>query len=148
MGLALGLPVIAIGVVILIKTSRQIWFAFRSTGWPTTTGKVTHSYIGPAGPRGDDASAVTIKYAYQVAGQSFNASPLRFGQLRQPMSGSAEAGRAISRRYPVGLAVTVSYDPNDPSRAVLHPGISATPLLVFLTSLLFIVSGVIAVAFI
>jgi hypothetical protein len=64
MGLALGLPVIAIGVVIAIKTSRQIWFAFRSARWPTTTGTITHSYIGPAGPRGGEAYTVTIKYAY------------------------------------------------------------------------------------
>ena len=63
-----------------------------------------------------------VSYSYEVSGREFVAARTRFGD-RLELSWSAPALRIV-RRYPKSSRVLVHYDPDEPSEAVLEPGVT------------------------
>lgn len=62
-----------------------------------------------------------IRYEYAVNGESHESDIWRFGAKISWLSWPSVAARATAR-YPFGKSVTVFYNPNNPSDAVLEPG--------------------------
>lgn len=114
--------VIITGVLILLNAIFLgiIFFTRRKmaaiSGWPSTMGTITNSYIDwrSSSESGQTAYPV-IQYSYQVGGQTYQSSKYAPG----PEIGGTGANKVVAR-YPAGAQVMVFYDPQNPSDAVLE----------------------------
>lgn len=104
-----------------------------STSYPTTDGHITFSALTRShSSKGGTTYGVDLRYRYSVAGQSFEGKRFRYNAGSS--SDSAWARRAVNA-HPVNSAVTVIYNPRDPSDALLSPGLDGSDLtlVLFLT---------------
>lgn len=83
--------------------------------WPTVSGEVTESRTRG----GQRRRRHVFTYVYQVERTWYEAR--RIGYFHGIWGPSTTRGNVA--QYPVGRRVTVYYDPEDPARAVLEPGI-------------------------
>lgn len=90
--------------------------AWSSTGWPRAAGQVVHSATYTSG----GGSMVSMWFAYTVNGVRFVCDRVRIGGNHTP---NGDAAARIVASHPVGSAVEVAYDPDDPESAVLEPGL-------------------------
>ncbi len=100
--------------------------------FPTTTGKVLNSKVESERDSDGTTYRAEIQFEYSVNNQAYTSDTYRFGTMG--MSDSTEANNIV-REFPVGANVTVYYDPTDPQRAILKPGVSDSDrfMLLFLT---------------
>ena len=132
---------IAIGVVIAIRGVGTVIDALRSTDWPPTEGSVTASGVDMQNDTDTERRtralrySPAVSYSYDVDGTTYSSDLLGFVRL---WTDDESGAHRIARRYPVGQAVTVYYDPGDPSRAVLDPGVSLNSMLTLLFGLTWI----------
>ncbi len=68
-----------------------------------------------------------MAYRYTVAGRRYSSDQLGFVKVRTGYEWDAQS---VQRRCPVGARVRVSYDPDDPSVAVLQPGVTPSSVVV------------------
>jgi hypothetical protein len=94
----------------------------QAQAWPTVDGVITRSSVEhSSSARTATVYYLNVQYRYSVGEQSYtgdNVTP----RLSATMS-LVEANDLISGRYAVGQQVKVYYDPQNPSDAVLQPGI-------------------------
>ena len=120
--------------------------AAAADGWAQTKGRVVTSKTEQFVAGVDRISAPRrnllrqrVIYAYTVAGVGYSSDRVSFGaRTASSMPGMEQA---IVRRYPVGTAVTVYYDPANPSQAVLDRGVRKL-WLVWASAALFAVMAV------
>ncbi len=108
----------------------DIWRAARSAYWPTAAATITRSTIAPSG----DAFTPHIEYQYVVDGVPFCSTRI---QPCSQAAGSYRFARTIASRYPVGQAVTIAYDPSDPVRSALEPGLRKQSFGMLVAGLMF-----------
>lgn len=97
--------------------------AAASVSWPTTEGQITVSRVEKNEARKGGATyTAVITYQYSLDGQTFEGDRVWFGDDYSVSNAFASAFRAAVRRYPVGKAVKVHYDPDEPGDSVLEPG--------------------------
>src|SRR5262245_3109950 len=95
-----------------------IWLeAWRVGAWPTTTGIVTRSDFvssleGPFESMGQFTA--DIEYTFDVDGKTFSSTSVRCRGETNSKSGDIHA---LVRRYPVGSAVNVYYEKENPSNS-------------------------------
>ncbi len=87
-----------------------------SQSWPTAPGRILHSEAMMTLGKGPRHYA-DVSYEYEVAGKRFTGSTVQFSQGKVRTN---EQAQRIVDRYPVGSAVTVHYDANDPAVATLE----------------------------
>lgn len=94
----------------------------QASNWPSTTGTVTFSTVEWRRSSDNNGSSAypVIQYTYQVMGQLLQGRKIAPG----PEVGGSGANKVVAR-YPAGTQVTVYYDPNNPSDAVLERGMPA-----------------------
>src|SRR5829696_4938919 len=120
---------------IALKTLRA---ARASRGWPVAAGTVLSGDIQEVEERDRDGDTSVyyvprLRYAYEVAGRSFESERIRFGNIRESQKGA----RKILERYAVGLPVEVRYDPAaDPSQATLETKAGGVGLMLFVVVVL------------
>ena len=112
-----------------------------STSWPTVAGTVTRSEVTShrSSHKGRTSTSyhAHIEFDYRVDGQELHGNRRTYKVVASSQSAANEAVAA----HPVDRVVTVSYDPQDPSRAVLDPGwdwSNAIPIGVGLFAMVFI----------
>ena len=125
-----GLGLVALlGLYLLWKGARNIQLALASTAWPRTSGIVLRSEttrdVTPASS--DAPKSVTFDtktvIRYAVSGQNYATDVLHFGQT---LGSGDKSEAALQRlRFPAGKQVPVSYNPRNPSTAVMKPGLHA-----------------------
>jgi hypothetical protein len=125
-----GLALVALlGLYLLLKGARNIQMALASTAWPRTSGVVLRSDttrdVTPASH--DTPKSVTFDtktvIRYAVNGQDYTTDVLHFGQT---LGSGDKSEAALQRlRFPAGKEVPVSYNPRNPSTAVMKPGLHA-----------------------
>jgi len=90
----------------------------QASNWPSTMGMVLMSTLEA---RHDSEGGYTyypvVQYEYRVMGQPYQGNRIMPG----PSVGGSGANKVVAR-YPAGTQVTVYYDPNNPSDAVLERG--------------------------
>jgi uncharacterized protein DUF3592 len=110
--LAVGLVALAIHLHVVVSTARE---------WSSTTGVIVASYVrktgaGNAGEAGDtDTYSPVVNYEYRVGSDPYAGSKIGFGDFFYNWYSSKSRVRA----FPKGSNVTVYFDPQDPSSAVL-----------------------------
>jgi hypothetical protein len=125
------------GLLMTLFLIANLRLSLASARWPTTTGKILSSVAeghgtlasGGRGQAGTVWSPV-VEYSYQVAGRDYHGSRIAFGG---DVSGSRDFAQGIAARYPAGSAVTVHFDPDNPSFAVLEPRVAFAWVTLVLT---------------
>lgn len=115
--------------------------AAKSASWPTVAGTVTRSEVTShrSSTKGRTTTSyhAHIEFDYAVDGKALHGNRRTYKVMASSQSAANEAVAA----YPVGRSVTVSYDPQDPERAVLEPGwdwSNAIPIAVGLFAIAFV----------
>jgi hypothetical protein len=121
------LIVIVIGAMLAVSSALDVLSVARTAGWPTAPASISASAIR------DDTVGYTVSrfqnwlrieprlhvtYTYVVAGASYTSSQY---SVLAPSAGDATL-RTL-RKYPVGDTVSVHYDPENRSTAVLDASI-------------------------
>jgi hypothetical protein len=113
---------ILVGGSIIFFGLKTLKTASDSTQWPTVAGTVTSSsVISKTGDKGGVTYKAEVLYEYHAGGQTQLSNEVAYGGYGS--SNPSNAQNAVNR-YPKGKRVTVHYSPNDPTKAVLEPGIS------------------------
>ena len=110
-----------------------------SNGWPTVNGEVTASSIRTETTDDGTVYIADIEYRFVANDQWWEGDVVNFGENG---SYSRRDTVGILEKYPVGLEVTVSYDPEMPETSVLEPGVTSDSylfLIIGLTLLLLVV---------
>jgi hypothetical protein len=111
----------------------NIFKQFESRHYPFVMGTVTHSEVTiHHGSKGGTTYGAVINYRFDVGGQTFTGSRLRYNTV----SSSNEAtARGIVDAHPAGAAVQVFYNPGNPQDSLLFSGIIGADfiLVLFLT---------------
>jgi hypothetical protein len=111
------------GLGLVVWGGFQASRAMDSRRWPSTRGTVIRSYVHEAKTHGQETKTTAfyprVIYHYSVLGDRYTADRIAFGGVP---SGSRAGAKKVVDRYPAGTTVTVYYDPNKPSLAVLEAG--------------------------
>ena len=103
-----------------------------SVNWPVTPGTIVNSRVDTHTTDGETYDSTTVEYVYTVDGVEYSSDVVRFGAPRPGAGGLSQyfgrrpdlpsPGFRESPMYPVGKAVSVSYEPSNVTNAVLEPG--------------------------
>jgi len=115
------LPFVLIGLGVSWWGVGDLLDGFASEDWPVANGTVTESFVEKHSTSDGTSYSAEVRYAFTVDGVEHRGDRLAFSAWN---TGSAAARERIAA-YPVGRAVEVAYDPDDPNNAVLEPGVSA-----------------------
>lgn len=118
----LGLVFTCIGVVFLIITNSAKAKVEAARNWPETSGSILKAWVEEDVNRDSDGRTdrdytPRVEYQYQVDGRTFTGQQLSFG-FQRVYGTDTEAWRALEA-YPIGGSVSVYYNPEKPSEAVL-----------------------------
>ena len=116
-GFLLLLPGIALG----LEEIRNLRAGHACRSWPTVDGRILSGDVHLGTPITSYDSAADIAYEYQVDGQSYQARRVDYGGRYSGRPGKITKGLL---RFTPGSSITVYYDPSDPRRAVLQPGVA------------------------
>jgi hypothetical protein len=114
----LGCIVFGVSFYFIFWGLGQIWFKFRSPGWPHVTGTIVKSEIHVRRTKGT-SHFPSIVYKYKVNGVEYENNTIVFGQNG---SGRKDEAREAVALYSVGKRVPVYYNPVFPRTACLQPG--------------------------
>lgn len=127
--LVLALTFLTSAITVLGFYGPEVWNGHRSAGWPRTDGRVLEVDVTHyQGPETGHTHAAWVRYRYTVDGRTYEAERVRFSPVKERGPEADVLARAAAA-FPVGSKHDVFYDPADPARACLIPGIS--PLLLW-----------------
>lgn len=116
-----------------------------SASWPSVQGQITSSLVDySTDAEGGDSYSPQVAYAYAVNGRSYEGQTIKFGENSYS---SKRKAQAILDRYPNGQRIAVFYDPTQPDKAVLEPGVSGGSYIVLGIGLLFVFISLLVVVF-
>jgi hypothetical protein len=137
----LGGIFLALGIGISFWGWNILQNAKASASWPTTQGNVTSSDVSySSNAEGGESYSPEVIYRYTANNQQYENHTIKFGENSYSSSRKAEN---IASGYPVGKEVTVYYDPEDPARSVLEPGVSGGSYILLGIGVLFALIGLI-----
>lgn len=106
---------------ITIGQVHNINIGYESNAWPSVEGGIISSEIRIVSPRrGTSFWQPTLRYSYSVGGRDY------IGELWRAYPNEiydTPFARQFTTRYAPGTVVAVRYDPGEPTRAALEPGI-------------------------
>jgi hypothetical protein len=113
----------AVGIFLIVSSLRSRKKAEASQGWLNTSGRITTAEIKRSVNRDDDGNESyayypAMTYDYEVRGQHYTGKRITFGNI-VANSNQAKVAAELAR-YPVDGEVTVYYNPEKPSEAVLE----------------------------
>jgi uncharacterized protein DUF3592 len=114
----MGLGLLSLWLV--LHLSSNFYFSIVSQHWPRATARVLSSGVYASGAGAGATFTPQVKYEFETAGKSYESTNIRY-LLRT--SYNAASAAEVQSSYPVGREVSVAYDPQDPSRSVLEPGV-------------------------
>lgn len=150
--------VFAVGGLALMVLMAYLHLTAASTAsWSSTEGRITggvvrrhvlgeNARVRVRFTRPSDESpsvqfAPSVTYRYSVAGQTLTSNRYRIGEGIPMFNTREEAQAYLRENYPGGRKVTVYYNPQDPSDAVLETGVTNLFLYIALGGALFVLAG-------
>lgn len=131
---ALFLAATVLGFIGLCITGTGVFRSLWTSDWLHTTGEILQARLVRGSSGGD---RVAVKYEYVVSSARFEGDRINYAGVFGSFYNDIYLGR-----YPVGASVTVYYDQETPSRAVLERDIPIFYWNVFGASLIAFVLGV------
>jgi hypothetical protein len=110
------------GLVAVGKGLRIIYQARESASWVATDGQITHSQVVSKSAGDSTSYTPEVQYSYRVKDEEYIGTRIFHGD--EGYSSNGDYARRNVERYPVGRKVSVYYDLQKPSSAVLEPGVS------------------------
>lgn len=110
---------LSIGALLVWWGGRDLAYGIMSAAWPLVDGRVVESGAGVGGDG--------VVYRFRADGEEHRASRIRFGRV---IGGSAPPPERVARDYPPGRRVDVRYLPQNPSVAVLEPGLGVRAFII------------------
>jgi hypothetical protein len=123
------------GLAILWWDVGKLRQARATRDWPTVQGIVIHSTVEDR--RGERKPHV--EYTYGVEGASHTCHQISFDIFDNP--GGQGRIETILDRYPVGKQVTVHFDPDNPTTAILEPEVYSPFFMPLVFGVLFLLGG-------
>lgn len=144
MGLIFGLVFAAIGLFALIRGIVHYRTGKASAAWPTVEGKVLVATVDMSvstDSDGDTSRTYTprVVYEYLVGGQQYSSDQVTIGATWNYPS---QARAAAKLKYEAGQRVSVYYNPEKPSQAVLEPGSTRGAWGTLLIGIVFFAGGI------
>lgn len=137
---------IVLGLVLLIPgaclSAWSAWIMYRDTrlsGWPTVRAEIISS--SAERPASGEFSLFRISYAYEVEGKRYTSDRYSNKQKRY----STEEAERLVDRNPPGKPVLATYDPGDPSMAVLEHEFPVWTIPALIVGLLLACNGLLLV---
>jgi hypothetical protein len=136
----------------LVALAHGVWMAWVATssrGWPTAPGQILEARvesrrIAPADLGVPEKHRAAVRYRYTVHGEDFEGTRVSFGDFIWTQF-RLSAARLVAELDP-GAVVAVYYDPSQPKRAVLRPGINLSLAVVPTVALLPLIVGLLLLA--
>ncbi len=107
-----------IGLLLTLYGQYQLSWARASADWPVVPGRIVTSEVTTHTDEEGTTYSDEIEYVYTVEGTEYEADVVVIG-------GHPYGAHNVVARYPLNAEVSVAYDPNKPSRAVLEPGVES-----------------------
>jgi len=128
-GLGLGV----LGGLLAIFGIYFLFVANESLSWPSVEGRVVWTEVETEETRGTSKTRlntiveyyVSVEYTYEVEGETNFSSRYSLGEGNRASDLYSErsiAEEEATRLFPIGSSLTVYYDPDNPSSAILAPG--------------------------
>jgi hypothetical protein len=139
------------GLLVSLFALAYVRIMRQAAGWPVTPGRIiasgVESYIDWHRDNSDRGPPrryykPSVVYRYEVNGHEYKGDRIATG-LKISATIPALADRA-ARRYPVGTAVDVHYNPQDPGESVLEPHTRASYLLWIAAAGMFVLAWFVA----
>ena len=116
------IPILVIGGIgyfLYQRNQQSITYRQSTQNWVSTTGTVLMSSVQSKHTGRSHSLYPVIVYVYAVNGQSYQSQRIKAGEqfLNVRVTGQAQA---TVNRYPIGAAVTVYYNPTNPSECALE----------------------------
>lgn len=138
------------GGFLLARNVPMIFEGWHSRSWPAVVGVVKAS-AAVAKPIITDARrgavgthVVMLHYEFTVMGRTYSGTRQSLDDVG--IIKSAEVAQREADALPVGRPVQIFYDPNDPGRSLLKPGIPVSGVLGSLFGMLLVAAGLALVA--
>ncbi len=114
----LGLGSIAVWLTLSLGSG--FYLSLTSLRWPRVAVRVTSSGVDTGVSNVGRWWAPEVEYEYHLGGRSFRSSNIRY---LMPVFYREDAAKLIQAEYPRDIQTEAAYDPQDPSRSVLEPGV-------------------------
>jgi hypothetical protein len=122
---------LAAAVAVALYSGRGVWVGWRSLAWPGVDAAVERSWSEAE----FDHETGDLTGYFQRVSWSFELQRRRFhGSARSGTTG-VPGRRHLVRAFAPGASVRVYYDPRDPTRSVLEPGVEPAHALLLAGSL-------------
>jgi len=113
----------AIAVWLTVSLSSSFYLSIVSLRWPKVPVRITSSGVNTGTSTMGTWWAPDVEYDYWLGGRAYHSATIRY--LMKPFSEKEEA-QAVLAGYPAQAQVTAAYDPQNPARSVLEPGVPAS----------------------
>ena len=113
-----GLGTIAVWLTLSLGNS--FYLCLVSLRWPKVPVRITSSGVNTGSSNAGTWWAPDVEYEYRVSGQAYRSATIRY--LMRPYYEKEEA-QAVLAAYPAEAQAIAAYDPQDPARSVLEPGV-------------------------
>jgi hypothetical protein len=151
---AIGLVLLAIGVFMGIWAGSRLAKERASLDWETVEGVIVDSDVSRSmiqtrrrrGTRRRDSYKVTVRYEYTVDGKTYTGNRIGFGGS-PTRSSRSRASSLRSSEYAEGTTVTVHYDPKNPEKSVLYPGVSMLSYILLGVAVVLALAGAASLGF-
>lgn len=120
-GTAVGLVFMVAGGFIFPIGYQELKNAQDSLDWPTTYGVIILSEVKEIKDEGSTTFSANVRYKYSIGEKPYSSDQVSFGQYS---SSDSEYAWSIIHRYSTGQKVKVYFNPADPNKSVLEPGVS------------------------
>ncbi|MFX0211429.1 MAG: DUF3592 domain-containing protein [Candidatus Hodarchaeota archaeon] len=109
-----------VGLILFYAFIKCLRLGLGSKNWPKVEGEIVSSSI----VEDDEGFKPEISFTFNVYGVDYTGSAYNPNELvARSIVGKISAEKKIAE-YPVGKTVEIYYNPDDPRKAVLEPGIS------------------------
>ena len=145
--LCIGLLVATLGagVWLLNSQAKQVYEGWQSRSWQPVSARVAHSvavhkYSASQSRQGGKGTHVLeLRYVFGVAGKAYTGARRSLDWEGKVLS--SESALKQAQRLPAGSLVTAYYNPADPRRSMLEPGVPVDAVLGSAFAVLLIAAG-------
>jgi hypothetical protein len=129
---------LAVGIALFALCLPRYFREMGSANWPATQGMILETNLVHAyGVKGMPGFVPGVQYAYKVDGRTYVGTRIDFHT--QDHVYAQDTAQSWLYKYPPGRAVTVYYNPKDPSITILEPGMKSEQRLLFYVGVVYII---------
>lgn len=110
----------SIAVWLTLSLGNCLYLCLTSLRWPTVLVRVTSSEVNTGVSNLGHWWVPDVEYEYQLGGQAYHSTNIHY---LMPVFYHEEEARAVQATYPQDAKIRAAYDPRNPGRSVLEPGL-------------------------